>query len=798
VTPRPRRSSGGASSDSPTQTQHCWICRRRCESDKWYTVPAGAERRREWEAVMGVPLKKDKRLCSAHFDIRDTGFVPRSEQGQLPHQSTPVKTPASTHAQAREAIFKAHPDLVERRLEEMWGVIQQNQKELAEYRRREAAGEVQRAELIARHAQEVAEFDELLGVSDPERAFDVTVLQGEGTDAAKEQRLQRWIGLPTVALFEQLEEGVGAALDDVPSRPGRKALPSRRTYSNRCLITITLIYLNTTLSYEKLSRFLRVSEGSLKRWIPLCRAALAEYFAGRVCLDAEQWREQCPPEVIKACSKHLKSRDVDCERDKILVVLADGTYLYTPDYTDFDLHHMVYSDQKKKCLVKSHEYMCGNGTLACFTLAGGDVDDEALLKADLENENSTIRRLIDDAKEKELLVVLLLDGGYDSEKTRQVIKAAGIEHWIKKNKPRGEKEGTRQAQAESVDADNQMIARATIERGQINVAKSLARLRQSNLSFYETLYLPDMLEISHGLAQMRAVPLYSGGAMTKNQFGLIGDEILEILSQAEEGTLPSDWIDEAGDGDDGDQLVFRGLEEIPPEIDFGDLFSVPSLRGFFSHGRVMRGSRFVDLNWVFDTVFFTIRGDNYLYVNGKVHHSREQGSALHVTLAIPVGDLLADASLSDAAMSQVVALANICSRCDCYKGTSGQCGHVLALCLALLKAKDEEAYQQKFQKNRDGKNRPTRETLRKILTRRGTKQGKAKTKRNNIVRQAPPTDGRIGKASASQIEPVAPKRKKVYVNPKKAAPKAADRKRKKTEKKSKKKKKKDKKKHKKD
>eukprot|EP01094_Clydonella_sp_ATCC50884_P008504 TRINITY_DN1800_c0_g1_i1.p1 TRINITY_DN1800_c0_g1~~TRINITY_DN1800_c0_g1_i1.p1 ORF type:complete len:200 (-),score=6.11 TRINITY_DN1800_c0_g1_i1:58-657(-) len=153
------------------------------------------------------------------------------------------------------------------------------------------------------------------------------------------------------------------------------------------------------------------------------------------------------------------------------------------------------------------------------------------------------------------------------------------------------------------------------------------------------------------------------------------------------------------------------------EKDF--LFCSKLLDEYFSEGRVKRGSGYDELGWVFNISCSASKED--IVLTAKVHHSREQTSAAPVMLRIPVG---------------AQSLADVSGRCACYKGDSGQCGHLLGLFLAGWRLVDEDGYKRRFGKNRDGRNRLiTSIELSAKLSAVSAKEGKACTTSSGLFHE---------------------------------------------------------------
>ena len=136
-----------------------------------------------------------------------------------------------------------------------------------------------------------------------------------------------------------------------------------------------------------------------------------------------------------------------------------------------------------------------------------------------------------------------------------------------------------------------------------------------------------------------------------------------------------------------------------------------------------------------------------VFICGKVHHSRAQDPAVPVLLQLPKANC---------------ELKKVLSRCFCFNGLSGQCGHVVALCVQLFRLLDRDAFDAAFRKNSDGRKRCTLASLEDMLAPNSSKKEKSARSERVLTIVGSVTAADIGVIAQQLLEPAAEKRKKQF------------------------------------
>jgi hypothetical protein len=106
------------------------------------------------------------------------------------------------------------------------------------------------------------------------------------------------------------------------------------------------------------------------------------------------------------------------------------------------------------------------------------------------------------------------------------------------------------------------------------------------------------------------------------------------------------------------------------------------------------------------------------------------------------------------------------TRCQCLKGRSGECGHVMGLALTLWRLIDPDAFKTAFGKNKDGKRRKTTEELEAFLLAHAfTKHIQVQGKPEAVLAQSEGTDSVAECATRLKADPVQVARLKREANP---------------------------------
>lgn len=399
---------------------------------------------------------------------------------------------------------------------------------------------------------------------------------------------------------------------------------------------------------------------------------------------------------------------------------------------------MIYSGQKKDTLLKSHQVGTADGRRAFYTMGGGDVDDQTFLASDLKNPDSQLSKLISKALELKYTPVIVLDGGY-WEQSKEAVQSAGAVAWLKDNSKQRQSRDVAQSQ------DAQMVGRSAVERSNFHNTKGFGALRKP-LGFHDIFRIEDMMAISLAVGILKDRPLArSTGGLSRHQFGDISDADLRAFETTASFRSKKDpWIKPSllpsvletaivHTGETNADIHMRDVAsngkaaaDSDAEEDSADdasesadtsIFSRTTLSAWMSKGRVERGHSYAALNWIYGIRMQAIKNDNLLVV-AKAKRSLKQTPAYNLVMVL---------------RGKKSQLADVKTRCECLKGRSGQCGHVVGLALTLWRLASPRSFENAFKKNPHGKHQKTVEDLQQFLEKQPIHKSVATAKKESSI-----------------------------------------------------------------
>jgi hypothetical protein len=606
---------------------------------------------------------------------------------------------------------------------------------------------------LAEEAKQLAEDKLALAEKLLKEGSGFSILSYKDWESLRPEQQKEFVSLTGLRSFDRLEHWASHVSCSTAGRP--------RSISLIEMVGLSFIRINTGIPWSQLAAFYSENAAKLRSAFDFTLDQLADHASDLVFPEVtdgvvHKWAEATNRETTAAARAFLKVG----EEVKLCIFNVDGTYHRIAASASFIVQRLTFSGQKKYNLVKSHQVATADGRYAFYTLGGGDVDDQDFLKTDLEDPDSQLFKMIAKAKALDYVPVVILDGGY-FERSHDAVTAVGATPWIKDNN-----KAQRQERQDALNHDNQMVIRSAVERSNRNNAKKF--LKNRAVRFHDIWRLENMMLIALAETSMLDWPLTRPtGGLTKNRFGEIlntdlqslerrsnvrnawvyveKDQVPATLRSVLEPTVPApasapadaapaDAAPAAASSAIAPGVVIEAAGASKEDIDdapaagnpgstsdmvpYQSIFSKTSLGDWISPGRVRRGYSYARLNWVRQIRVFCDNAVGQIVVTATVKHSRTQGAEYNVVMLIP---------------KTGASLLRCRARCACYKGLSGQCGHIVGLALSMWRAASPENFEAAFRKNPRGTKHKTTEDLELFLGGKLVKNNAPKKNKATVV-----------------------------------------------------------------